>query len=266
MGNKQAKDGEIKEEIIISNNHQQNNAITYEQKQPLLENQKEDVEFKIFVGIDFGTDGCGLAYAVRNPNNQYENQLNINNINDNEMEHVKIHTNFKDAHDEWGKSRTSVLLDADDELQCVGGEAAATFVNMKNTKGWKLFERFKMHLYESPKWKSKIMSKKKNVNKVDLKDKIVPTNGGEAFPSKYIFIYELKQLRTLALEFLKMHSMQKRFIKFKWKESDIQWILTVPAIWSNFAKNKMQQWAQDAKLIDPKIRNQLKIVYEPDCA
>eukprot|EP01084_Bolivina_argentea_P171029 296319_1 len=112
----------------------------------------EDVEFKIFVGIDFGTDGCGLAYALRNPNDQYENQLN----NNNEIEHVEIHPNFKDTHDKWGKSRTSVLLDADDELQCVGGEAAALLC-MKNAKGWKLFERFKMNLYESPKWKSEII-------------------------------------------------------------------------------------------------------------
>eukprot|EP01084_Bolivina_argentea_P277709 474229_1 len=251
MGNQQANDGEI------------NNPTAYEQKQALIpENEKEDVEFKIFVGIDFGTDGCGLAYAVKNNVNyadQFEHKLYVDNEND--MDNVHIHTNDmdKDFLITWGKSRTSVLLDEDNNVQCVGCHATTTFVNMKNAKGWKLFERFKMNLYESPKWKSEIMPKKKNVNKVTL-------NGGDTFSLKYIFIYKLTKLCALALEFLKMSCMQNKFIKFKFKEQDIQWILTIPATWSDSAKNKMQQWAQDAKLIDPKIRNQLKIVYEPDCA
>eukprot|EP01084_Bolivina_argentea_P277713 474234_1 len=56
-------------------------------KEGTLEGEElEDVEFKIFVGIDFGTDGCGLAYAVKsnaNPNDQQENTLNVDNINGN---------------------------------------------------------------------------------------------------------------------------------------------------------------------------------------
>merc|ERR1719447_2245515 len=47
---------------------------------------------------------------------------------------------------------------------------------------------------------------------------------------------------------------------------DVQWILTVPAIWSDRAKAKMERWAEKAKLIQPKIVNHLRIVYEPDCA
>ena len=47
---------------------------------------------------------------------------------------------------------------------------------------------------------------------------------------------------------------------------DIQWILTVPAIWSEKAKFRMEQWAHRAGLINKQIPNHLKIVYEPDCA
>eukprot|EP01084_Bolivina_argentea_P043196 79588_1 len=85
--------------------------------------------------------------------------------------------------------------------------------------------------------------------------KIVSTNG-ETLPSRDVFIYELTKLRELALKFLDT--------KCKYNQQDIQWILTVPAIWSDFAKHKMQEWAQVAKLIDERIRNQLKIVYETD--
>merc|ERR1719385_283942 len=47
---------------------------------------------------------------------------------------------------------------------------------------------------------------------------------------------------------------------------DIQWLLTVPAIWSDRAKWKMERWALKAGLISDKIIEHLRIVYEPDCA
>ena len=50
------------------------------------------------------------------------------------------------------------------------------------------------------------------------------------------------------------------------KKSDKQWIITVPAIWNDSAKNKMKQWVIKAGLVDETIMDQCKIVYEPDCA
>ncbi len=46
----------------------------------------------------------------------------------------------------------------------------------------------------------------------------------------------------------------------------MSWILTVPAIWSDRAKHKMDTCAQQAGLINKNIYNHLRIVYEPDCA
>eukprot|EP01084_Bolivina_argentea_P194225 333216_1 len=49
-------------------------------------------------------------------------------------------------------------------------------------------------------------------------------------------------------------------------DEEIQWIVTVPAIWSEKAKKKMKNWMVEAALIDKQIIDQCVIVYEPDCA
>ena len=52
----------------------------------------------------------------------------------------------------------------------------------------------------------------------------------------------------------------------KINDDQIQWIVTVPAIWNDEAKHTMKEWAIKAGLVDENIPNQCKIVYEPDCA
>ncbi len=50
---------------------------------------------------------------------------------------------------------------------------------------------------------------------------------------------------------------------------EIQWVLTVPAIWSDEAKYWMRVWARKGGMIfggDKSIFNHLIIVYEVDCA
>ena len=54
--------------------------------------------------------------------------------------------------------------------------------------------------------------------------------------------------------------------KYKLEQGNIQWIITVPAIWNDEAKNKMKEWATKAGLVDDELNNGCKIVYEPDCA
>ena len=289
MGNKNTREGLITEEIDIkSNDYSQSlkSKSTSAQLYPSQEQQK-GVDFKIFVGIDFGTDGCGLAYAFKDniinihhhEENKYngnsdsdddqeqhtENRLNVDN--DNKNEYVEIHKGFKDAYGPYDKSRTSVLIDGENQVQNVGGEAANLFVQAQNKDGWKLFERFKMNLYSDPNWeRSEIIPKSKQLNKVDLEEMLIPTNGGDPYPSKHVFIAELQKLRKNAMDYLKMNFKQKKKLKFAYTDDDIQWILTVPAIWSDRAKEKMKLWAIEAQLININIKDQLKIVYEPDCA
>eukprot|EP01084_Bolivina_argentea_P072728 132042_1 len=97
--------------------------------QTVQEHEKREVDFKIFVGIDFGTDGCGLAYSFKKDLLNTESQvIHVDNTDDFENEYVEIHTNFKDA-GPYEKSRTSVLFDGDGKIQTVGGEAANMYIN-----------------------------------------------------------------------------------------------------------------------------------------
>ena len=70
--------------------------------------------------------------------------------------------------------------------------------------------------------------------------------------------------------FQSIHKEAKRFLKKKKikniEDNEIQWSVTVPAIWNDEAKYKMQRWAIKAGLVNENIQNQCKIVYEPDCA
>ncbi len=88
--------------------------------------------------------------------------------------------------------------------------------------------------------------------------------------SEIVFVACLKWLKDEANKFI--HTL-KRKPKFKKKnftvsENEIKWILTVPAIWSEKAKQKMKDWAIKAELIKSENDNeyvdgQFKIVYEP---
>ena len=87
----------------------------------------DDPPFKVFVGIDFGTDGSGLAYGLPDGSSY-------------------IH-NMWDDNDTTTKSKTSVLLDEKGDLICVGSKAKETYLQAQQDKGWMLFETFKMDLY-----------------------------------------------------------------------------------------------------------------------
>ena len=84
-------------------------------------------DFKAFVGIDFGTDGSGLAYALPDGS-------------------AYIHNMWDDC-DPTQKSKTSVLFDNQNSIIRVGTGAQDMYLGCTEDKGWKLFERFKMNLY-----------------------------------------------------------------------------------------------------------------------
>jgi hypothetical protein len=53
---------------------------------------------------------------------------------------------------------------------------------------------------------------------------------------------------------------------YKISESEVQWCLTVPAIWKDDQKNAMREAAALAGLVDHKESDQLKIILEPEAA
>jgi len=208
--------------------------------------------FQVYVGIDFGTDGTGLAYALPDG------------------------TTF--VHQKWKgykrsvevKPKTRILLDAAGNFLAFGQPATNSYITMGGgSTGWMLFERFKMALYDQPakdedgdgrKGGDDLdESGKDRQTRHDIKDTLTAINGTE-FPSDRVFVEALKYIKSQVFKFFTKNKLQIDRI------DDIQWILTVPAIWSEKAKYKMEQWAFRAGLINKEIPNHLKIVYEPDCA
>eukprot|EP01083_Nonionella_stella_P245877 854250_1 len=187
--------------------------------------------FKAFVGIDFGTDGSGLAYSLPDGSSY------IHNMWDNSEATVK--------------PKTSVLFDNQSSVISVGTGAQDMYLRCKKDKGWKLFERFKMNLYEEPSNKSELKEAQHKMKFVELKEEIATTNNKtikEA--SSTVFIAQLEHLKEHAFNFIDIH-LRKRLklngdVDNGWTE--IQYFLTVPAIWSDKAKDKMVQWATEAGL------------------
>eukprot|EP01084_Bolivina_argentea_P239558 402623_1 len=94
---------------------------------------QQDERFKIIVGIDFGTYGSGLAYAIPDGKGNAT---------------VYIHNMWKDVV-ATQKPITSVLFDNTGQVQGYGEHTVNQFIQMIHNQGWKLFERFKMSLYDA---------------------------------------------------------------------------------------------------------------------
>ncbi|XP_060589192.1 heat shock 70 kDa protein 12A-like [Ruditapes philippinarum] len=79
---------------------------------------------------------------------------------------------------------------------------------------------------------------------------------GKQLPAKTVF--------SLAIEFLKRDILEHchKQILFVLKEDDIKWVLTVPAIWNDGAKQFMREAAEQAGI----ARSKLKIALEPEAA
>merc|ERR1712130_382076 len=197
-------------------------------------------KFKIRIAIDFGTDGVGLAYATSSEN-------------------VFVHENWGNG--KYGrvtKPKAIALLDEAHKLLSMGMDATATYSSMPKFKNkWMLFERFKMSLYDNNHSDEKEQDSQHS--KRGIKKQLIATNGKKV-DSNVVFVAVLKHIQKLAKTM-----MRKKKIKGI-KKGDIQWLLTVPAIWNDDAKEMMKQWAIESGMVDPEIAGQCRIVYEPDCA
>ena len=79
------------------------------------------------MGIDCGTDGSGIAYALPDGSSYIHNMWGDTDANK--------------------KPKTSVLFDKENNQIGVASGAQDMYLKCKGDQGWKLFERFKMSLY-----------------------------------------------------------------------------------------------------------------------
>ncbi|XP_052245210.1 heat shock 70 kDa protein 12B-like isoform X2 [Dreissena polymorpha] len=178
-------------------------------------------KFPVVAAFDFGTTYSGYAYSY---------EYNEQNIKANDT----WRSNDASASLNSLKTPTTVLLDPQGHFHSFGFEAEDEFARLIEENvhdGWRLFRRFKMILHNN-----KDLSRYTNVE--DIK--------GKPFPALTIFAMSIKYLRE---HLLKAIGRQTLGIE----ESDILYVLTVPAIWDVAAKQFMREAAEEAGINNDRL-------------
>ncbi|KAH3747262.1 heat shock 70 kDa protein 12A-like isoform X2 [Dreissena polymorpha] len=186
----------------------------------------------LVASIDFGTTFSGWAFSFkhefeRDPGKVYAKQWTGSQI-------VSL------------KAPTCALIrPCGAVLEHFGYEAESRYSDLALEKlhgDWFYFKRFKMMLF----------------NKMDLhRDTEIEDAMGKKLPARIVFSLCIKYLKDDA-----MKTINTRLTGDEIRENDIRWVLTVPAIWNDAAKQFMREAAEEAKIDG---RN-LLIALEPESA
>eukprot|EP01084_Bolivina_argentea_P316205 548048_1 len=204
--------------------------------------------FKVHCGIDFGTDGSAISLLLP------------------QTQKVVIHQ--WGSNKEFTKTKTNILINPKDgNILAFGTNAAIRYENLmqnlesdseysdnddgyidkKNSNAPLFFEHFKMALYKNENNNNNICEMKENDDegKTDICEYIRAV-GGRTYSSLKVLEAALTFMKD---EVLKIVKEKPYFVN---NISEIQWILTVPAIWSNKAKYIMERCAYAAGMINKK--------------
>ncbi|XP_069110662.1 heat shock 70 kDa protein 12A-like [Argopecten irradians] len=197
--------------------------------------------YLVVAAIDFGTTYSGYAYSFRD---------------EFKKDPLTIHTNqqWKDKESQLVsyKAPTSILFEKNGKFKSFGFEAESAYNDLmeeEEEEGWRFFRRFKMNLYREIDTECARPVRKLG-RALKLKDA-----QGQTMPAMDIFSAAIKYLKEhflLALQNAIMDSTS----------DDIHWVLTVPAIWSDAAKQFMREAAKQAGIHD----KQLTLALEPEAA
>ncbi|XP_048728151.2 heat shock 70 kDa protein 12B-like isoform X2 [Ostrea edulis] len=192
-------------------------------------------ESKLMVAaIDFGTTFSGYAFAMRD---------------DLDRDPPKIfapHWNAPDGGLISFKTPTTVLLNKEEKLEEFGFDAESRYAELAEEgehEDYFYFRRFKMMLYD-----------KVRKGKLTIDAKVQDIRGRE-LPAVKVFSHAIKFLKNHLEDSLKSRGSIV-------KKEDIDWVLTVPAIWDDPAKFFMRKAAQEAGI----PAHQLTIALEPEAA
>ncbi|XP_062593076.1 heat shock 70 kDa protein 12A-like [Saccostrea cucullata] len=184
--------------------------------------------------IDFGTTYSGYAYGMRHELEEDPPQL------------FCPHWQGRGSIISF-KAPTTVLLDENKEFVAFGYDAEDQYADLAEEEKHEdhfYFYRFKMMLYE------KVRRGRLTMNTT------VPDILNREVPAVEIF--------THAIHYLKEHLLKdvKQRAAHEVEETDILWLVTVPAIWDDPAKQFMRQAAEKAGI----DRDKLRIALEPEAA
>ncbi|KAJ3436236.1 hsp70 family protein [Anaeramoeba flamelloides] len=194
---------------------------------------------KIICAIDFGTSRTGAAWIHSVGN------LSRNNIGASDIIKIKL-----DPKDQNFKTKTAILfkkIDENDWEPILFGKSAETEYLKKKKEdinNYQFFKNFKMKLYQNN----------------SLNPKIRSYSGAE-----WEFIKVLSGLfRFIYKKFVE--SVNENNSRFQLDKNKIDWVLTVPAIWEDQAKEIMRIAFYQAGLISSKDSLNLLFCYEPEVA
>ncbi|XP_021342888.1 heat shock 70 kDa protein 12A-like [Mizuhopecten yessoensis] len=187
------------------------------------------------VAIDFGTTYTGYAYSSRN-----------------EFQKSKSNCAGIINHNNWAsgfaglysfKAPTVALFNSEKEFDCFGYEAEDKYARLAENKvhhKWYYFSRFKMQLFDKMKLS---------------RDFAIADQLGKCLPAIDVFSESIKYLAKAA---------KKEFVNAGQDNlvSDIIWVITVPAIWNEPAKQFMRQAAIKAGI----DKDNLMLALEPEAA
>lgn len=192
------------------------NATFFDNKKPVMKSKRlkrRRSSFKYFVAIDFGTYGTGVAYKEANSS----------------PDDCTIIQDWPSSIIGSNKTHTDVLLEENSDgfsFIAFGHQAQEEYYYRQASENISnnlfLCTRFKMCLYEQSSGTPMIISQ----------------NGNSRVSALIVYEYALKYLSDLVIDKINKHILNKdrRITK-----NDCQWILTVPAIFYQYAKAFMRQ-------------------------
>lgn len=186
----------------------------------------------VVVAVDFGTTYSGYAFSfIRDPAN--------------------IHMMRKWEGGDPGvpnqKTPTTLLLTPGGEFHSFGFTARDFYHDLdgEEAKRWLYFEKFKMTLHNN-----------ENLSR----DTPIRAANGKTLPAVQVFAHALRYFKTHALQELSDQTATEIV------NEDIRWVVTVPAIWRQPAKQFMRTAAYEAGIGSPDNPDQLLIALEPEAA
>ncbi|XP_063322816.1 heat shock 70 kDa protein 12A-like [Pelmatolapia mariae] len=183
------------------------------------------------IAIDFGTSYSGYAFSLTPRGAQNEPCLR-----------------------RWGKelgmdtpkTPTCILFNEHKKFLKFGYEAKTAFINLRGEEAKKnyFFENFKVVHYD----------KKFSRN-------VIKAANGKSMKASKVFTEALRYLSNDAMETIKAKSADNEFT-----ESDLTWVLTVPAFWDSSAEQFMRKAATQVGIITEGTQHNLIIALEPEAA
>uniref|UniRef100_A0A674JVH4 Heat shock protein family A (Hsp70) member 12A n=1 Tax=Terrapene triunguis TaxID=2587831 RepID=A0A674JVH4_9SAUR len=195
-------------------------------------NDAVEQSFLVVVAIDFGTTSSGYAYSFsKEP----------------ECIHVMRRWEGGDPGVSNQKTPTTILLTPERKFHSFGYAARDFYHDLdpNESKHWLYFEKFKMKLHTT--------------GNLTMETDLTAANGKKV-KALEIFAYALQFFKEQALKELSDQAGSE------FENSEVRWVITVPAIWKQPAKQFMRQAAYKAGMATPENPEQLIIALEPEAA